>query len=589
MQRKNLLYCLSLISGLRPIRLMQIFGVLAIASLASAQIRITSISPASGPLAGGNVVRLLGSGFTSNTSVWVWANQAPIVTFVSTSEIDVRIPARSIAGAVDVAAFASSTDSARISGGYTYATGSGSTSTTGATTPSTSFPAMGKSLSACADLTAQGSYYLTANVSATGTCFFIDANNISLNLNGHTVTYGTGGGTEPTPGVLLADPWYRGYGIARTGSTGNHSNFELYNGSIVEAPAGAAKSPAIWVGQSNSILPAPRIHDLTLITYTTDASPIFGTVSEAGWQIYNNKIYYSAKATTSRVSFLGYAIWLGDQEQAPGLLPDLIHNNYIYAAPQGGIRDTHQNAKIYSNDIAFNSTYTNDFCVDAPANGQLVTLNHCHPASGRGVHVNAHNVTVLSNTIAVQELPQNTEYGGCELGGAFGIQVEFDTSFTVIPPTGVLISGNQVTATAGACNAIGVRATSMTSAGSMELLANKIVTTNSGSTGRDYGLSFSDVNAPGVPFSYVGNSIQSKHAFVGIDWDGANTFIPAGQLWVGTPVYAVDDENGFKDPSEGGPIFSQALTVQDAMPGVIHCGPYASGPVKSGSISVQCN
>lgn len=175
------------------------------------------------------------------------------------------------------------------------------------------------------------------------------------------------------------------------------------------------------------------------------------------------------------------------------------------------------------------------------------------------------------------------------MGGAFGIQVEFDTSFTVIPPTGVLISGNQVTATAGACNAIGVRATSMTSAGSMELLANKIVTTNSGSTGRDYGLSFSDVNAPGVPFSYVGNSIQSKHAFVGIDWDGANTFIPAGQLWVGTPVYAVDDENGFKDPSEGGPIFSQALTVQDAMPGVIHCGPYASGPVKSGSISVQCN
>ena len=389
--------------------------------------------------------------------------------------------------------------------------------------------------------------------------------------------------------MLLADNWYSGYGISRTGTTMNHGNFEIYNGSITESQSGPAKSPAIWVGQSNNISPAPRIHDLTLTTYTTDSSPIFGTVSAGGWQIFNNKIYYSATAITNRSEFLGYAIWIGDQEQDPASSIDDIHNNTILAAPQGGIRDTHQNAQIHNNDINFNSTYTNDFCVDAPADAQEVHNNTCHPRSGRGIHTNANNVFIHNNSITVQELAQNREYGGCELRGAFGIQVEFDTSFLSLPPRGVRVANNTINAVAAACDASGIRITSMTPIGGVTFANNQVTTSNQGSGGLDYALSYSDTIDGGVSLRFSGNTFQSDHAFITADWDGANVYIDGGQTWNGSPQYSIDDENGYYLQSQSGPTFWQAINVQDYIAGKIHCGPYAAGPVRAGSNSTTCN
>jgi len=743
---------------------------------------ITQIVPTSGPTTGGNVIRLLGSGFTSSTSVWIWANQAGVSRLVSSNELDVIAPAHNVLGAVDVVA-----GTYRVNGGYTYtnaatpvltasasslkfgnvtvggsatqiltiksagtapavisglnisglgysiigttltafpatlnpsatatiavqykpsATGASSgtitvnsnssggsalgisltgtgvapvttphltitptavnagsvtvgqaatqsvTLTSSGTAPvvvsaasvsgaglsvfGMTFPATlavgqkaslllqfkpttagavsgkvsiasndpagaamatvtgtglaattaGTPLSACGDLTQPGSYYLTQDVTSSGTCFFVDGDNISLNLNAHTITYATGGGVIPTPGILLADPWYTL--IARAGSTYTHSNFEVYGGSITESKSGAPKSAAIWVGQSSGIA-FPKVHDLTLTTYSPDASPIYGDISNSGWQIYNNKIYYLSTTTSSRYAFYGVAIWIGNQEQAPGTYTDLIYNNYIYAAPQGGIRDTHQYAKVYNNDITFNSLYTNDFCLDAPADGQQIYSNVCHPTSGRGIHTNANNVWIHDNMITVKELKQNAEYAGCELGGAYGIQVEFDNSFTAAPPTGVQIANNQVQAIAGDCNAIGLRMTSMTATGSVTFTNNTVTTSNSGGTGVDYGFSFSgDVEGPSR-FLFTGNSFQSQYAFVTVDWDGASVIVPAGQTWKGTPKYSVDNENGFLDQAEQGPTFTQSLIVGDVVPGAVHCGLYAAGTVQVGTNSQQCN
>ena len=59
---------------------------------APAQVVISQIVPSSGPVKGGNVVRLLGRGFTANTSVWIWANQAGASRLVSANELDVVVP-----------------------------------------------------------------------------------------------------------------------------------------------------------------------------------------------------------------------------------------------------------------------------------------------------------------------------------------------------------------------------------------------------------------------------------------------------------------------------------------------------------------
>ena len=577
--------------------------------------KIYSLLPASGPTSGGNVIRIIGSGFQANSNVWIYASQAKLSKFVSSNEIDVIAPATKSPMQVDVAVFnCVGGQFTRDNLGYKYVA-----STTKPPTPPTPPPpppptqpptppppppppptpppptppapptppppTSGTAIAACADLTKSGSYYLTQDVSSAGTCFFIDANNITLNLNGHTINYASGGGSRSTPAVLLADDWYSGYNIAQTGTAETHAGFEIFGGNIVEAANGPARSPAIWVGESNNVTPAPKVHDLTLKTFSTDSSPIFGTFGGSGWQIYNNNIYYSSATTSDRHQFYGQAIWLGDGGDAT--LLDQIYGNHIFAAPQGGIRDMNPNAKIYNNDITFNSHYSNDFCVDSPATGQEIYGNNCHPTSGRGVHANASNAYVHDNTIKVQELPQNAEYNGCELGGAYGIQMEFDP-FQGVQPTGLRVANNTITATAGACDAIGLRVTDVT-AGSASFSNNVVTTTNQGAAGNDYSLSFSNVIESGTNLQYSGNTFNSQHAYVTVDWVGANVTVPAGQTWTGSPLYVIDNENGANDPQEGGPTYSQSMTVDDAVAGTIHCGNYAVGYNRAGSQTKQCD
>jgi hypothetical protein len=454
--------------------------------------------------------------------------------------------------------------------------------------------ASGTPLSACADLTKSGSYYLTQNVSSSGTCFFVDADNITLNLNGHTVTFGTGGGTLATPGFVLADSWYTapGYNLAQTGSTNAHAGFVLYGGSVIAATNSGQRSTCIWVGQSDDINPAPVMHDLILTTYAEDASPIFGTGSHSGWQIYNNTINYASVTTSSRYDFYGYAIWIGDQLNAPGNPPDAIYNNKIIGAPQGGIYDDDQNAVIGpSNDITFNSFYANDYCViDYAGNGQIIKNNVCHPASGRGIDVESANVQVLDNTITVTELPQDAEYGGCEEGGADGIRVRDNYPSNPTAPTNVLIQGNNITANATVCQANGLRFTQLVGSNgdNVTLTGNTITTTGAG-TGAipDYGISFDGVNQPTMTFN--NNSFTSHYAFVEVDWDGANVAINSQQNWLNTPSVFVDNENGYDDQADSGPTFSQSIMVDNSAGGTIKCGNSAAGPTQVGSTIKVCN
>ena len=450
----------------------------------------------------------------------------------------------------------------------------------------------GTALSSCGDLTNSGTYYLSSNLSSSGTCFFIDADNITLNLNGHTITYGTGGGSSATPALVLADDWYTspGYNLARTGTTEKHGGFVVYGGSIIASSASGPRSTCIWVGQSNDVSPAPVMHDLTLTTTAADASPIFGTISTSGWQIYNNNIKYGSNTTSSRYNLWGYAIWLGDQPNAPGAVADNIYNNTITAAPQGGIFVDHKNAYIHNNNIAFNSFYANDYCVaNLSGDGQNISSNTCHPASGRGIDVEAANATVASNVIVVTELPQDAEYGGCEGGGADGIRVR-DNVYQGNPtaPTGVKISSNIITANATKCQANGLRLTNLQPNDSVTYTGNVVVSTGTGTSSiPDYAVSFDGDNQPTLNFN--SNVFTSVYAFVEVDWDGANVVMNGSQNWTNTPLNSVDNENGFYDSSGTGPTFSQSIVVDASATGKIKCGVSASGPTQFGSTSKTCN
>jgi hypothetical protein len=439
----------------------------------------------------------------------------------------------------------------------------------------------GTALTGCKDLTASGSYYLAKNVSSSGTCFLIDANNISLNLNGHTITYATSGGSKPSPGIVLADPWFTD--IATTGTTYYHSGFLVFNGYIVEGKKGANQSAGIWLGESNGVTPPPTIHDVTFTTYSTDAAAIYAEYGPSGWNIYNNTISMLAGTASNRDEFTGVAINL--VQGGGGTAVDQIHNNKILHATQGGILDAHANAKIYHNDIAFNSFTSNDFCITIPSPGQEVYTNYCHPNSGRGIHVNASNVNIHDNIIVVRELKQNVEYGGCELGGAYAIQLEYDT-FNPIP-TGVVIQNNTISAIAGDCDAAGLRITDIPPSGTAQFIGNNVTTTNTGKAGHDRSIYIGGAQVGANMIKWISNTFNSQYAYMGSGWEGAYVAVPSGQTWNGTPIYALDDQDGALAPN--GPTFSQALTIDDLLTRPVNCGTWANSIDRVGNKSTNCH
>ena len=239
----------------------------------------------------------------------------------------------------------------------------------------------------------------------------------------------------------------------------------MYGGSIVQSTNAAPFSHVFSFGQG-AFSSAPYMHDITATFQNTGAQFYESSYIPTGAKIENNTIYDNVTniqksgqgMLSARAAFQGQAIYIGQNNQNPGS-GDLIENNKIIGSPQGGVRTVNQHSTISGNDISMNATYSNDFCADIPADYTTVTNNNCHPKSGRGFHINSNNVTVSNNTINVTELSQNPEYNGCEGGGTYGVQLEFDNSFLPAPPVGVKVTDNTITATSTACQAIGLRVT----------------------------------------------------------------------------------------------------------------------------------
>lgn len=450
----------------------------------------------------------------------------------------------------------------------------------------------GTALQRCGDLTLPGKYYLSSDVASAGVCFGIDSDNIDLNLNGHTITYGTGGGAKPTPAIEGHDCWSKtnpGY----AGPCGSaHGGLEVHGGTIVQSKKAAAFSPVFGFGQG-SFSSAPYVHNITARFQNTGAQFYSSSYLPSGARIEDNIIYDNVTdiqqpgqgKLSARSAFQGQAIYIGQNVQNPGV-GDRIRDNRIVGSPQGGIRTVNQNSVISGNDISMNATYANDFCADVPANNTMVTKNYCHPRSGRGFHVNASHVIIEGNIITVTELKQDPEYGGCESGGAYGVQLEFDSSFLSSPPTGVVVRRNTITAIAGACQAVGLRLTDITPAGKDSITGNTIKTTNSGDA-RDFGISTDASNNAGVTID--GNSFDDRYAYADGEWDGYSITI-GHNTWLGSPAYTFAALDGACDPTQdgAGAMCPAGARFIDRLPNKVKCGPESAATVTIGGEVTKC-
>ncbi len=456
-----------------------------------------------------------------------------------------------------------------------------------------SVAAAGVALTSCGDITAAGSYFLANDVSSAGTCFGIDANNITLNLNNHTITYGTGGGNAPTPAIEGHDCWSTSNPVDSGPCGSAHGGLVVYGGKIVQSKSSATFSPVFGFGQG-TFSSAPYIHDIVATFQNAGAQFYSSTYLPPGAQIMNNTIYDNVTniqnsgqgALSARSQFQGQAIFIFQNNNNPGV-GDVIENNTIIGSPQGGIRTVNQHSTISGNDISMNATYSNDFCADLPADYTMVTNNNCHPTSGRGFHINSNHVTVSNNKISVTELSQNAEYGGCELGGAYGVQVEWDPSVTAASPVGDQVTGNIINATSVKCNAIGLRVTDMTAAGSAVFTGNTITTTNNG-TAQDFGISTDGSNNQGI--SFTGNTFSDKYAYADGEWDGFSNTLIGHNTWLGTPSHTFAAVDGGCDPSqnEAGAVCPANVTFTDSLPNTVVCGNYSEAAVSINGQVTQC-
>ena len=313
----------------------------------------------------------------------------------------------------------------------------------------------GTPISSCQTLGNTGTTYtLESDVSAAGTCFTIAANNVTLDLNGHTVTYNTANQSSAVHAIVTTN-W-------------NNAGFTVYNGTLTEGTGSfASGSHVIDVGSVGS---GPTVHDITF-TWRADYSQAINTdygntgVS-GGARIYNNKLNNNSAAHCNQVGcrdqLQSASIRISDATATSS--PAQLYGNTIIGGPQGAIECDAPGCAVHDNIInPGNSAVseTNDFAIWCWASCDTYnnTINTPLAASsqGRGIQISGvvtstNGANVHNNTVTVIEKSNNVEYGGCQLGGAYALQ--FDDQ-----PTGGTAQNNNFNAVADQCAGTALRLT----------------------------------------------------------------------------------------------------------------------------------
>ncbi|MGB0125091.1 MAG: IPT/TIG domain-containing protein [Silvibacterium sp.] len=463
--------------------------------------------------------------------------------------------------------------------------------------PSTSgTPPTGTALTACGAITKTGTYYLANDVTCTTQGFALNANSIVFNLNGHTITYGTG--SAVVPAISICDVWYKPLPQSACGNA-VHGNPQVYNGKIVQSTSSATFTPAVWIGQANG-MSGGYFHDLTITIQQTGAQAFYGDLPGINWKIENNtindKVTYIQKPGQTplgaRAQFQGVVIDFDNSNVAGA--GNVFSGNTINGSPQGGIRDSTENSQITDNVITLSSDYSNDYGVTVLANGQTVSGNIIS-GRGRGIDAEASQFQITGNTITVHEEANNSEYGGCELDGSYGIRIKnYPTNSGYTPSVDWTISGNTVSVSAQYCDAHALQFTDLPDSVQGTVSNNSFTTTNRPTPtaqslnldSGDYGVSFDGFDQAQIDFAKNSfNATVCAEIANDATTDGANATVQSGQTWT-CGKYTVSD---IDLTGSGGGAYPQALTLDDSVSGAsAYCGPYSMGLVKIGSYSKQC-
>lgn len=375
-------------------------------------------------------------------------------------------------------------------------------------------------LNSCGPLKDAGATYILDNdVSSPNSCFSVGADNITLNLDGHTVTYATASqryATFGVSGIACWDPSEKN-GEANGAPCGaSFDDFTLAGpGSIVQGPGAVTYSHPVRFGQG--IHSGPFIRG---VAFTWNAPSSIGVyVNYSGGEVPGGgevslcTFHNNVTLIHNRHGEEGQSVKF--DQSANVKRPILIMNNTVTGGAQGGLYALAAGSSIYGNHVAQAGTYTNDFGIYVWGKRMDVHDNTLQPAQGRGISIDGVTGStvdsrVYNNVIEVIEKPDNIEYNGCQLGGAYAIQ--FDDN-----PTQATAYSNHATSDAADCDGAALRLTE-TTAEQKNTSHNNVYTAQriGHARGKAYGMAV----AGSLGFTSTADTFVADTANFFVDWDG---------------------------------------------------------------------
>lgn len=267
-------------------------------------------------------------------------------------------------------------------------------------------------------------YQLSTNISCAGNCLNITANNVTIDLNGKTITWNTGSsentnaiqtGYNLTPVIIHST---NGKGIIADGSTGN--------------PAGCN---GIFIQESYSVV---DIHDLNItVNSKSDADSsscgIHMSRAGSGTTVNNCSVTNNALSVANRMSVPAVGINV-EIDTTTTISSVLIYSNTVFSkhvgirlhggneasVDRGGIQ-------IYSNSVEIDQVSANAYAISVSGIGSSfpsgIIRNNTTTVSGNGgrgiIAVHSDNLDIYSNSVTVGEA--DTE----ESGWSNGIRIRY--------------------------------------------------------------------------------------------------------------------------------------------------------------------
>jgi hypothetical protein len=254
----------------------------------------------------------------------------------------------------------------------------------------------GTSVTGAGILAASGTYCLQQDLTCSDTCFSVQADSVTLDLNGKTITYANGS-TARRHGIAAMACGLVGEDGNPCGGT--FKNLTVKNGKIIQA-GGGSYSHAIMARNADGL----KVLGVTIEVSGDSAKAIAGSYTGSALVDGNTISNTNPKPTIqNRHQLDGVLVAFSEGANEA---PNVVSNNTITGAAQGGIQVTSAGSKVFKNTVSVDSYYTNGFCVYGWGPNSEIYENVCDNTqgsnAGRGVHVWTSGVKVHDNILRVR-------------------------------------------------------------------------------------------------------------------------------------------------------------------------------------------